>query len=222
MVRLRRALLAILLLPVLLVALYAAAGFGLGALSFGGNRARAGATGDIPVFVLSNGYHASLILPLRSGGTDWSLRFPAADFAADPFGATHVMLGWGERDFYMNTRTFADIQPGLVLRALTGLGGAVMHVTMIGPPAAGPNLREVAVDEARYRDLVRYVEDSFLRDEHGRIRLHAGKGYGLYDAFYEGTGTYTLFMTCNEWVGRALRRAGIAAGLWTPFASSLI
>lgn len=210
--------------PVLLVALYVAAGFGLGALSFAGDRAQAsaGAAGDIPVFVLSNGYHASLILPLRAGGIDWSERFPAADFAADPAGATHVMLGWGERDFYMHTRTLADIRPGLVLRALTGLGGAVMHVTMIGPPVPGPNLRATAVGEAGYRALVRHVEDSFLRDEHGRIRLHAGMGYGPYDSFYEGTGTYTLFMTCNEWVGQALRSAGIPTGLWTPFASSLI
>ncbi len=209
-------------LPALLVALYVAAGYGLGALTFSRIEMPDQSGGDVPVFVYSNGYHASLVLPLAGGGVDWSAKFPDSDFVSVRSGATHVMFGWGERDFYMNTRRLADLEAGVALRAIAGLGGAVMHVTLIGEPVPGPMLRPLTLPAARYRDLARFIDASFARDASGRIRVHPGKGYGAHDAFYEGTGRYSLFYTCNEWVARALRAAGEPTGLWTPFASSLL
>jgi len=209
-------------IPLLSVALYVAAGYGLGALTFAPAEVPDKSGGDVGVFVYSNGYHASLVLPLNGGGVDLSAKFPDGDFVAAPSGATHVMFGWGERDFYMNTRRLADLEAGVAIRAVAGLGGAVMHVTMIGEPVPGPMLRPLTLPVERYRDLVRFIDASFARDGSGRIRVHPGKGYGAYDAFYEGTGRYSLFYTCNEWVARALRAAGEPTGLWTPFASSLL
>lgn len=217
----RRAVLATLVFPFLLAGAYTLAGYGLGALALdSGEQVPAGE--GVPIFVYSNGYHASLVLPLRAAGIDWAERFPAADFARPQPMATHVMLGWGERDFYMNTRTLADAQAGTAVRAILGLGGAVMHVALIGEPAPGASVRPLMLSTARYAALAAYADASFARDAAGGLRLHPGRGYGGHDAFYEGIGRYTAFNTCNEWVGRGLRLAGVPAGIWTPFASSLL
>jgi hypothetical protein len=37
----------------------------------------------------------------------------------------------------------------------------------------------------------------------------AGYAYGSTDAFFEADGSYHLLNTCNSWVGRGLRKAGI-------------
>lgn len=207
--------------PLFLGFAYALAGYGLGALAVGRGEVVPAGEG-VPIFVYSNGYHASLVLPLRAAGIDWAERFPAGDFARPQPLATHVMLGWGERDFYMNTRTLADVEAGTALRAILGLGGAVMHVALIGEPIPGPSVRPIMLSTARYAALAAYIEAAFARDAAGAIRLHRDRGYGGHDAFYEGTGRYTAFHTCNEWVGRGLRLAGVPTGIWTPFASSLL
>jgi hypothetical protein len=41
-------------------------------------------------------------------------------------------------------------------------------------------------------------------------------GFGLTDAFFAATGRFNLFYTCNAWIGRQLRAAGVPMGIWTP------
>ena len=41
--------------------------------------------------------------------------------------------------------------------------------------------------------------------------------YGNSDAFYDATGSYSLFHTCNSWTNNALKAAGMKASVWTPF-----
>ena len=219
---LRRILVGVLLLSVLCSLTYVGLGFGLGALSLPETAFLSENDKPISIFVVSNGYHASFVLPLRAAGTDWGSQFPRDDFADPPADATHVMFGWGERDFYMNTRRLADLEFGLTVRAALGLGGTVMHVALVGEPGPGADVRAISLTPAGYARLVGHVEGGFARDGAGRIRLHAGRGYGPHDAFYQGTGRYSLFNTCNEWVGRGLRAAGVPVGVWTPFASSLL
>jgi uncharacterized protein (TIGR02117 family) len=58
--------------------------------------------------------------------------------------------------------------------------------------------------------------DSFRRDEDGRFQLIDGAAYGSNDAFYEAHGAYHAFNTCNCWVGRGLKAAGVRTGWFTP------
>jgi uncharacterized protein (TIGR02117 family) len=213
--------LAILLAPFALIAAYALAAIGLGAVPTGS--AAQAAPGGVPIYVLSNGYHASFVLPLRAAGIDWAEAFPATDFRRPPPpAATYVMFGWGDRDFYMNTRRLADLRLSTGLTALLSQGEAVMHVTYIVEPATGPDVRPLMLDVAQYRRLAEFINASFRTDAAGRRRLHPGRGYGDHDAFYVGTGVYSLVLTCNEWVGRGLRAAGAPTGLWTPLAQSVL
>jgi uncharacterized protein (TIGR02117 family) len=66
------------------------------------------------------------------------------------------------------------------------------------------------------------VRRSFALDEAGAPRPLLGSGYRDWDMFYESPGGYSVFLTCNEWTGRALRAAGVRTGLWTPFAQSIM
>lgn len=213
--------LALALAPVGLFAVYAIAAIGFGAVPVG--MRAAAVPGQVPIHVVSNGYHASFVLPVRAVGIDWAEAFPASDFRRPPpSGATHVMFGWGDRDFYMNTRTLADIRPWTALAALLSRGESVTHVTFTVEPASGPDAHRLWLDPAQYRALAAFIEASFHRDGAGRIVPHSDRGYGEHDAFYVGTGRYSLVLTCNEWVGRGLRAAGARTGLWTPFAQNVL
>ena len=72
----------------------------------------------------------------------------------------------------------------------------------------------IKLDEAQYRRLAGGLRAMLPG---GRALRIAGAHYADNDAFYEASGRYHLFETCNTWTGRLLRRAGAPVPAWTPF-----
>lgn len=204
---------------VLLVAGYATAGLAGGAIprNAGWTAPGANAGGGVRVLVESNGVHTGLVLPKVAAGED--LRdLLRGDDLADPRHAAlrYVAIGWGERAFYLETATWADVRPLTVLRAATGSDRVVLHVEHVRLPATREDTRAVLLRPAEYHRLVAFVRASFAPEATAARRWHA-RGYGGNDAFYAATGRYDAVRTCNAWTGDALAAAGVRVGLWTPF-----
>lgn len=193
------------------------------ALSFVEGRGDKGeADGAVEVRVVSNGYHASLILPARNDVADWPAAFDPADARNAPASAGWIMLGWGDRAFYMETRTFADVQATTLIGALLGLGDTALHVAWLDRPDLFADAAVVRLSPQRYAELVAVVQSRVARDAGGRAFVHLGKGYGQNDAFYRANGRYSPWYTCNEWVAETLRAAGVAVPVWAPLPQSLL
>ena len=175
----------------------------------------------IRIYVADNGVHTDLVLPVAAAGVDWRGLVRAEDIA-DSRGAAlpYLTFGWGDRDFYLNTPSWSEIDIGRVLAALGGLGATVLHVGHVPDPAGAPHVRAVMLRPEEYRRLAARVRATFDTGPDG----HAASrhGYGRHDAFYAARGGYNLFNTCNEWTGRALRTAGVRMGAWTPLPASVM
>jgi len=195
-----------------LIALYVAAGFGLGAVA----TADPPPAGPIALAVTANLYHTDLVLPAIGAGIDWRARLGL------PPEARFVAFGWGDRRFYLETPHITDLKLATALMALSGRGDAVVHVTWLTELPTGPEVHPLSVSEAQAAMLSRYV-DRFIRNEaDGKAALLAGKAYGSNDAFYLARGHWTPLLTCNEWLARGLRASHIRTGLWAPFTAGVI
>ena len=175
----------------------------------------------IEIALVSNGWHVDLILPAQAGGIDWRQDFPATDTrldAAMPF----IALGWGDRDFYLETPRLRDLKARTALNALLGRGAAVMHVAHLPGMPHGAQTRRWKMAPKAYQHLAARLRDDLQRDESGKSIPIIGEGFGNADAFYEAKGHYSPITTCNEWLAAHLRAAGLPAGLWSPLPSSLI
>src|SRR5512134_3542480 len=64
----------------------------------------------ITIYACDNGVHTDLVLPAYVPGMDWSQVFRPDSFAG-PIALSHVSIGWGSEDFYVNTPTWADVRP---------------------------------------------------------------------------------------------------------------
>jgi len=176
----------------------------------------------VEIFLVSNGWHVDLVLPMRQDGQDWQADLPPHDFqAADPQ-APWIAFGWGDRAFYLETARFEDMRPLTVARAMLGLGPAVLHVTYARKPAPGPTIARRVINGDQHRRLVGHLADAFRRGAEGRPIAIPGSGYGKADAFYEATGAWGVRLTCNEWIARALRQTGIPAPLWAPLPEPML
>lgn len=178
--------------------------------------------GGVLVYVRSNGIHTDIVMPRVNAEADWR---PFADpgNVRDPrWGeADHVSIGYGNRDFYLNTPTWADLTAGTTLRAMVGVGGPVLHVELVHRPRPETWQRPLRLSSDQYRRLAAFIRASFRRDADG-APIHVPGGYGDADTFYEADGPTNLFYTCNAWTGDALRAAGVRMGLWTPFEQSIM
>jgi uncharacterized protein (TIGR02117 family) len=205
---------------VLLCAAWLGAALVLGSVDGAGDKGEPGAA--ITVGVISNGYHASLVLPAVSPTVDWRTIFDPGDTGSGAPGAAWLILGWGDRAFYMETRTIADVRPLTLVRALAGLGDTALQAIWIDDPRRFSDIRYVQISPARYRRMVAQVLARAQRGADGRAILHAGKGYGGNDAFYAAHGRYSPWRTCNEWVADVLRAGGIAVPVWAPLPQPLL
>jgi uncharacterized protein (TIGR02117 family) len=169
---------------------------------------------EVQAWVLSNGVHTDLVFPVRSAAVDWQQLFPLADFKAVPPDAEFIAIGWGDREFYLNTPTWADLTAARAFGALSGGNRALMHVSYLRRGQLGRGAFNLPLSQPQYAQLVGYVRAALPS---GRATPIAGAHYDNQDAFYEAEGGYNLFETCNTWTGRGLRQAGVTASRWTPF-----
>jgi uncharacterized protein (TIGR02117 family) len=168
------------------------------------------------VYIADNGIHADIVMPVAAQGLDWSALIPRSAAAA---GAQWVAFGSGEERVYLNTPTWWDITPRTIWSALTG-GKRVMHVEYVPSPYYAA--REIRLRPEEYRRLWSAVRADFALDAQGRPQRIAHPGYGPTDAFYRAVGKESALRTCNTWVARWLRLAGVRTSLWPPFVDGLV
>jgi uncharacterized protein (TIGR02117 family) len=173
--------------------------------------------GDIEAYVLSNGVHTDVVVPVRTSQIDWSTIIRYADTPAADSSRHYIGFGWGDKGFYLDTPTWAELKPSTAIRAMFWLGSSAMHTTFHHQPVVGPHCVKIYLSEAEYARLIRFIQNSFQPDAQGQIQHIKGHSYGQYDAFYEARRVYNLFYTCNTWANEALKISGQRASLWTPF-----
>jgi len=178
--------------------------------------------GSVEIMVETNGTHTGIIVPVVSAAKDWRETLPSAALPR-PDGRlpTHLSIGWGEREVFLNVPTWGDLEASTALRIATVGGEPLMRVSHYYRPGPGPNHRPVQITQEQYRRLVGAIERALPDIPAGETRQILSGTY-VDDAYYEALGSYTLVNTCNTWVGDTLAEAGIEMGMWTPFAGGVM
>ena len=206
----RRFLLILLGLSIAIPAIYLGVAFVYAALT---PRIALPAGAGVTVYACDNGVHTDLVLPVAAEGIDWR-QLPHPDESARAK-FSHVSFGWGSRDFYINTPTWADVRPFTALKALLW-DETVLHVEYRSEPGPGENCGVWVVGREDYGRIASFVRSS-LRGWPLASPALVAAGYGARDGFLAAEGQYTAIDTCNQWTGRALRAGGAPVAPWTPF-----
>ena len=178
--------------------------------------------GEITLFLVSNGVHTDVVMPLKNDIFDWSdVVNPKDTLTTDPQ-ITHIGLGWGERNFYLYTPEWKDLTFSNALSALSGLNRTLIHVTYYPfEPRENSYVVKFLVTPEQYRNLTKSLLAGF-QQKNGQTILLKGVHHQSNDAFYEAKGRYHLFNTCNTWLNDKLVESGLKGVYWTPFSSPLL
>ena len=176
----------------------------------------------ITILVETNGVHTGIVMPIVSEVIDWRTVFPSA---GEPTRSgelpTHIAVGWGERDVFLNVATWGDLDPLTALRVVTVGGDTLLRVSHYVRPAPSPDHRPLRLRPWEYERLVRGIEASMPRAALPSLR-RSYTSYQVGDVHYDALGRYNPITTCNSWVGNRLAEAGVKTGWWTPFSGSVM
>jgi uncharacterized protein (TIGR02117 family) len=174
-------------------------------------------SGPVEIYVCTNGLHADFLLPVADPVIDWRSKFPVIDFAGADSSYQFVGIGWGDRRFYMETPYWEDLQLSVALTAALWPTRAALHVTYYPEAPDSEDCVKLRLTEDQYSRLSEFILSYFPEDTQTEGALIPGKGYGPRDNFYEARGRFSALFTCNNWVSKGLKRAGVRTALWSPF-----
>lgn len=197
------------------ILLYASAALILGILPV--NRQFREPANGIAIYLRANDVHADIMLPTRSAQRDWSQVLNVPGIA----NSQYVSIGWGDRAFYLETKSWSDLRADNALRALIGIDGSVVHVSAESEPHESDEVQRILISAQQLQQLIAQVDASLSRNTQGLPQLIVGAGYGINDSFFEAQGHYSMFKTCNEWIRTLLSNAGVRTASWSPLALGL-
>lgn len=175
----------------------------------------------VSIFILSNGIHTDIVVPVKTPEINWNrkVRFEAVENHDTTM--RYLAFGWGNKAFYLETPTWANLKFKTAFDAVFGFGSPAIHTTFYETMEVGADCIRINMSKTQYLRLIHYIDNSFVKDVSGNYEKIKTPGYGYFDAFYDAKGHYNLFYTCNTWTNDGLKISGQKACLWTPFAQGI-
>lgn len=155
------------------------------------------------------------VIYLKSNGIHLDIVLPSCYLSMLAIESKYIAVGWGDKDFYLNTPNFKDLTISTAFKALFLRSKTLLHLT---------NYDEVKKDWVRIVVTRKQLEHiaSQINKEFDLSDLTPIKGYGSGDLFYKARGSYSCLFTCNSWINSILKSAKLKACVWTPFSFRLM
>lgn len=171
----------------------------------------------VEVYILTNGVHTDIVVPTKTSHIDWSTKILYANTKGKQTDFKYTSFGWGDKGFYLDTPTWADLKFSTAFNAAFWLSDSAMHVTFYNTMKEGKDCKRMMLTEKQYKNLIAFIDKKFIKDTNGKyVLIPTDAVYGKDDAFYDANGSYSFLYTCNTWANNALKAAGQKAALWSP------
>ncbi|MDT0676031.1 TIGR02117 family protein [Autumnicola musiva] len=176
---------------------------------------------EIPVFLLSNGAHTDLVVPIKSSVLDWNKIITEEQFNDFSSDYQYIGFGWGDLKFYRTTPQWDDLNLKTAYTSLFLETPAALHLELHEAIIKNESTIALSISKDQYVELVEYFLNTFQLDEDGNIQPVPNLHYNSRDAFYYAKGSLNPFKTCNTWINNGLKKANMKACLWTPFTQGI-
>ncbi|RXI25268.1 TIGR02117 family protein [Aliarcobacter trophiarum] len=174
------------------------------------------------IFIKSNGVHTDIVLPIKSDIINWFEFFDFEDTLSKRDNFTYISIGWGDKGFYLDTPTWAELKLSTALIAGFGLGNAALHITYYDEIIKDDLTYKIVISKKQYISIISTIKESLKYSDEKPINIKTTAQYGQNDAFYEAIGSYSIFHTCNTWTNNLLKKASLPASFWVAFDDGIL
>uniref|UniRef100_UPI00404B4E03 DUF2459 domain-containing protein n=1 Tax=Flavobacterium sp. TaxID=239 RepID=UPI00404B4E03 len=106
---------------------------------------------EIPIYILTNGVHTDIVLPIKNEYHDWTSQLKFEHTKSKDTTYQYVALGWGDKGFYLETPTWADLKASTAVKAATGLSSSAMHVTFYKNLKENKSCKKIQISLENYK-----------------------------------------------------------------------
>ena len=175
------------------------------------------------VYIISNGVHADICLPLIDGDDSWSNYFDVKSFKTLKGNPKYISFGWGDKGFYLETPTWADLTVKTALKAAFFPSETAIHISYLQhKPKLSERVKAFKVSKETFKKMQTYIHSFVKLADNKPVLIDCCRYPNVHDNFYEANGYYHIFRTCNVWTNQVLKKSGIKTAIWTPFASEIL
>jgi uncharacterized protein (TIGR02117 family) len=154
---------------------------------------------------------------------DWTQFIDPVDYKGIQAMPKYICIGWGDKGFYLDTPTWADLKFSTAVNAAFLPSETAMHITYReDAPLPSDKVKLCSMSEEKYMILIQFIFSSFEMKDGFNPQLIKGKGYSDFDNFYEANYNYHLFKTCNTWTNESLKVAGVKTSSLALFESGIL
>ncbi len=172
------------------------------------------------VLLMRSGIHVDFVFPVSNEIKDWREEFPIQNTKFKDSTFQQIAIGWGSKDFYVNTPTWDDLTIKIFLISNLGLGSSAIHIKYFNEKLPKDSkIITLKLDKTQYEKLVRYIENTLIRNKSNKSILITPKNPRVLrnnDSYYDANRTYSFLNTCNTWINNGLKACEQKACLWTP------
>lgn len=177
---------------------------------------------EVEIYILTNGVHTDIVVPTSNDQFNWTDDISHISELTNPEDYKYLAIGWGDKGFYLNTPTWAELKFSTAFNAAFGLSTSAIHATYYSQMKESETCKKISISKEQYERLISFISKSLQRDGNGKaLKIETSANKSEADAFYEANGTYSLFHTCNTWANNGLKYSGQKACLWTAFQNGI-
>lgn len=173
----------------------------------------------VHIYLMQSGVHTDFLVPVKSDEIDWTEIFPRENTKLNDTSTRYLAIGWGDKNFYMNTPQWSDLTFKTAIFCMTGLGTAAIHSTYYYEVPKNKPTVQLKLSKKQYQKLIQYIKNTLVLSKGQQsvyIKPTNRKVVSDNDAYYEAHMRYSLFHTCNTWINNGLKASQKKACLWTP------
>ncbi len=157
---------------------------------------------DKEIYFIKQRWHTAIVF--ETADIDSNIFPLVKDFR----GFKMIDIGWGDEEFYQ----YPDFDWELAFKALFYPTPSTLRIEgILISRELYFDLSEIVVKlyvtDEQFIKILRFIDETFFRDENGEKILSSRAGGQI--IFFAAEGKYHLFNTCNTWLARCLRNAGI-------------
>lgn len=177
---------------------------------------------EYEIYLKSNGVHTDIVLPIKNNIINWANLFPFENTISKSKDVNYISIGWGDKGFYLDTPTWAELKVSTALIAGLGIGTTALHITYYKDMQEDDLTIKVAISKEQYASIVSTVKKNLQYENGKAINIKTNAQYNENDAFYEAIGSYSIFHTCNTWTNNTLKEAMLPSSKWLVFNSRIL
>lgn len=176
------------------------------------------AADGVDLYIISNGVHTDICFEIAEANLNWDGMIGLDNFKSNRSDIKYLSIGWGDKGFYFDTPSWADLTAKTAATAAFIPSPTAMHITVLDKkPIVGEMIRKTKVTKEQLKKMEQFIIDHLQQKNGKALLIDCCRYEGYDDNFYEAQGSYHMLRTCNVWANQALKKGGVRTATWAPF-----